>query len=126
MAATMSSDSPRWAARLSGSVGRGVVQPQAGAVDAEQGEGLVDDVLEQARDLTAAADLGGDAPERVGPVRARLDRLDGSFGAAPSSGACLVAMAIWAGWSPASDARHGTTGLGWLGTTVRFGAVPAR
>ena len=48
-----------------------VVQPEAGAVDAEEPEGFVDDVVEESRDVAPAADLGGDPSERVGPGRTR-------------------------------------------------------
>ena len=51
--------------------GRAVVEhPQAGLVDAEQRERLVDDVAEQAVEVVPAADLGRDPAQRVGPRRA--------------------------------------------------------
>src|SRR5687768_3168685 len=46
-----------------------VVEPQAGTIDAEQPEGLIDDVLEQPGDVAPAADLGGDPAERIGSGR---------------------------------------------------------
>ena len=48
---------------------RVVVQPQAGLVDPEQGECLVDDVAEEAIEIVAAADLRCDPPEGVGTRR---------------------------------------------------------
>ena len=51
--------------------GRAVLEhPQAGLVDAEQRERLVDDVAEEAVEVVAAADLGRDPAQRVGARRA--------------------------------------------------------
>ena len=48
---------------------RAVVGPQARGVHPEQGERLVDDVLEQAGQVLPAADLRGETAQGVGPCR---------------------------------------------------------
>ena len=63
------SDRPRWAARRSG-VGRIVVGPQAGPIHPEQGEGLVDDLLEQ----TVEVELRRRPPPRSDAGRRRGSR----------------------------------------------------
>ena len=50
-------------------LGRVVVGPQAGLVDAEQGERLVDDVAEQAIEILTPAHLCGDPAQRIGTRR---------------------------------------------------------
>ncbi len=48
-----------------------VVHPQASPVHAEQGEGLVDDVLEEGCDVASTAQAGRDPTQRVGTRRTR-------------------------------------------------------
>ena len=69
MISRISSDRPRWATSAERRR-RVVVDPQAGLVDAEQGEGFVDDVAEEPVEVLAAADLGGDPAQGVGAGRA--------------------------------------------------------
>ena len=65
--------------------GAAVVEPQPGAVDAEEREGLVDDVVEEAGDIAPTADLGRDPAEGIGPRGPRVERAAGSAG--PGRGA---------------------------------------
>jgi hypothetical protein len=62
----MTGGSPRCAASVNGRSRRAVVHPEARPVDAEQRERLVDDVVEQAGQLAAAAHLRRDAAQRIG------------------------------------------------------------
>ncbi len=63
-------DQPQWRRAV-------VIGPQAGLVDAEQRERLVDDVTEQPVEVVPAADLGGDPPERGRTRREVGDRRHG-------------------------------------------------
>ena len=54
-----------------------LVDPQAGLVDAEQGEGFVDDVAEEPVQILAATDLGRDPSQGGRPGREVSDRRHG-------------------------------------------------
>ena len=94
-----------------------VVQPEAGPVDAEEPERLVDDVLEQPVDVASSADLGRDPAERVGRGQAT--------GIGPSGARDVASGPVGAGLRDASflSKDHGRRGASiWDPGTAR----PAR
>ena len=63
-----------------------VVVEQPGAVDVEQGERVVEDVLEERREVRRAADLRRDAPQGVRPRRRVGDEPERLRGRGPAAG----------------------------------------
>ena len=62
-ASTMTARQPALGRQLEWDVLGAVVRPETGAIDAEQLERLVDDVVEEAGQVTTTADLGRDPSE---------------------------------------------------------------